>query len=172
MARKSSTKRKRYRWTPDTAPERFEALSKARKRDFKQAFLKVRRGGLSLRRAAKEQGIDRENFTAYVKAFGDVDIRPGRRARIVKDNRPVTINIITREGEVEIKATGEEAYLTREHRKDLNAARKRRDRSLLEPWRGKVLKDREGNSYELLSSLDRFFELFPPDAFNPASTYA
>lgn len=172
MASRKPTKQKRYRWTPETAPAHFDSLSRERQRDFERAFVKIRRGEVSLRSASKEFKIDRENLTAYVRAFGDVEVKRGRPMRILEDKRPVSINVITKDGEIAIEATGEGAFIAREHRKALNDARKFRDRSKLLPWRRKFLKDRDGKRYELLASLDTFFELFPPDEFNPASIYA
>lgn len=172
MTKKTTRARKRYRWTPETAPAKFEALSQERQRDFERALVKMRRGEISLRAAAKDFKIDRENLSAYVRAFGDVKARPGRALKVTKDRRPVSVKVITPDGEIVIDATGEEAYLSRQHRDALNTARKFRQRSKLVPWKQKFITDREGNAYELLSSLDRFFELFPPDEFNPASIYA
>ena len=172
MVKQKLVRPKRYRWKPDTAPGHFEALSRERKKDFERAFVKIRRGEISVRAASKEFRIDRENLTAYVRAFGQVETKPGRRLRILEDQRPVSVNIITEEGEVAIDTTGEVAHIARQHREALNTARKFRDRSALIAWKGRTVRDREGQRYELLSSLDSFFELFPPDEFNPANIYA
>jgi hypothetical protein len=172
MTKRKPAKPKRYRWTPATAPSQFDAMNRERQRDFERAFVKIRRGEISLRTAAKEFKIDRENLTAYVRAFGAVESKPGRPLRILEDRRPVSVNVVTDDGEIAIEATGEEAHIARQHREALNAARKFRDRSKLLPWRRKFVRDREGKRYDLLSSLDKFFELFPPDEFNPASIYA
>lgn len=169
---KAKPKAKRYRWTQETAAERFNALPIDKQKDYAQAFIRIRRGEASVRAAAKAMQVDRENLTAYVRAFGDVEAKPGRPIRIKRDNRPVSFKVITPSGEVLIDATGEDAAIAKAHREALNQAKKLRDRSKLLAWRGKFIIDRNGVKHPFLTDLDRFFELFPPDEFNPASIYA
>ena len=174
MARPAKTKprSKRYRWTPETAPERFHSLSTERQKDFEQALAMMRRSGVSGRVAAKAKNIDRENLMAYVRAFADIEVKPGRSIRVVRDNRPVSFKVITPDGEVLIEATGEDAMIAKAHREAINQAKKLRITAPLLPWRGKFIADRHGTKHQLLADRERIYELFPPDEFNPASIYA
>lgn len=163
---------KRYRWNPETAPERFNALSAERQKDFEQALAMMRRSGVSASMAAKAKNISRENLMAYVRAYADIEVKPGRAIRVVRDNRLVSFKIITPDGEVLIEATGEEAMIAKAHREAINQAKKLRVTTPLLPWRGKFIADRHGTKHQLLADRERIYELFPPDEFNPASIYA
>ena len=169
---KSTPRSKRYRWTPATAPERFNALSAERQKDFEQALAMMRRSGVSGSMAAKAKNISRENLMAYVRAYADVEVKPGRAIRVVRDNRPVSFKVITPDGEVLIDATGEEAMIAKAHREAINQAKKLRVNAPLLPWRRKFITDRKGVRHQLLADRERIYELFPPDEFNPASIYA